>query len=109
MQAPEKILRQAWAWATAKCECRAETHGHMDLCGRPLEWSHRGTAIPGGWECRHRIPLAEGGSDDAENCMIVCWPCYSGTRSAASSPCHPAGAGSVADLARRGRYTRVCG
>ena len=81
MAPSEKILRLAWAWAGAKCACRAETHDHVDTCSRSLEWQSRGKAILGGWEYRHRILPADGGAEDAENCMIVCWPCYSRMRS----------------------------
>jgi hypothetical protein len=76
MQFSEDTVRLAWAWAARRCTCKRDGHGHPDRCERDIVWRRRGVRGSGGWDARHRVPPAEGGKDEPENCEILCWACY---------------------------------
>jgi len=76
MAIPETMLRHAWAWAGGECECKHEGHGHVDRCGSVLKWEKRGKLVPGGWQVTLQTPVEQGGTERAENCVILCLRCY---------------------------------
>lgn len=43
-------------------------HGKCQACGLVLQ--------PGDWECDHRIPIRDGGTNDIINLLILCKPCH---------------------------------
>lgn len=54
---PSPVLRQLQARASGRCE----------ICG-----------ARGRLHVHHRIPICEGGTNDLETLMLVCWPCHHG-------------------------------
>ena len=72
-------LRYAWpSYRRARQEAIGRTRGACSVCGRACaerrggEWK---TARLGG-EVHHIVPLADGGTDDADNLMLVCKSCH---------------------------------
>jgi 5-methylcytosine-specific restriction endonuclease McrA len=53
---------------TTKDEARFRQYGNCGLCGDNLDWQE---------EFAHHVhPDALGGSNDVENCVILCRPCH---------------------------------
>ena len=67
---PTLIVNEVWARCGGCCECEDGSHGHDGTCGQ---------RCIGGWEAVARDPE---GPLTAENCMIVCAPCFAKMRQA---------------------------
>lgn len=66
----DDVVRAAWQRAKGKCE----------KCNKELVWSNRGRESGvGAWEAHHITPVERRGSDDLQNCKILCWPCHEKT------------------------------
>jgi len=76
MRIPDDVRQLAWAWAGGRCECKRPGHDHRERCEAKLDLAARGSVQRGGWDYRVRVPLAQGGSERAENLEILCIPCY---------------------------------
>lgn len=50
----------------ARIKVRARDHGVCEACG----------SVGGEWEADHRVPLAEGGTNDLSNYRTLCIPCH---------------------------------
>lgn len=77
----EDTVHLAWAWAGRQCQCKRDGHGHPDRCDRDIVWRRRGAVGSGGWDVLPRFPFDSGGTDDPENCEILCWACHQQARS----------------------------
>jgi hypothetical protein len=56
------------AFATAKGQC--------ERCSAKLNLNRHGDE----WEALHRVSFDDGGSDEPENCEVLCLPCYNAAR-----------------------------
>jgi hypothetical protein len=66
-------LRRCWGLAQGRCECQRPGHGHEGRCGRKVELHRHGFLGEDGWMA---LAWERGGSDSAENCEVLCAPCY---------------------------------
>lgn len=76
---PTLIVNEVWARCGGCCECTDEEHGHGDPCGQRCIMPMQGGPNIGGWEA---IPKDPEGPLAADNCMIVCAPCFAKMRAA---------------------------
>ena len=65
----EETVKQAWDRAKGCCE------GYK--CSKQLVWKNRDKdGERGAWNAHHKVPVAEGGSNDLRNCQILCLDCH---------------------------------
>ena len=76
---PTLVVNEVWARCGGCCECTDTEHGHDEVCGQRCILPMQGGPNIGGWEA---IAKAPNGPLDADNCMIVCAPCFKKLRAA---------------------------
>ncbi|MBU2036819.1 HNH endonuclease [Patescibacteria group bacterium] len=73
----QETINQAWRKADGRCECSLNKCRHLSKCSKELdpqnkiEWKK--------WHAHHKVSPDAGGSDNLDNCQILCVECHENT------------------------------
>ena len=75
---PDSVVEAAWKRSGSRCECTYDHSWHKGRrCSQTLKKEHRGDdSKETGWEAHHKVSQDDGGSDELENCLIICIRCH---------------------------------
>jgi len=80
MHFSEETLKKAWERAGGKCEGAVVSEGRKEVCGKPLHWEKKNSAVefkhPDGWIALPRLVIGGKAPDLAANCEILCHDCH---------------------------------